>query len=108
MSEFGCRTSDFECCISDMDIYKNRISKSTNRYLKIVVFFLKSKIQNPHSEIINPHSNSQDYLPNSFPKNIFISFHEALSAASLYSMGILNFFPVSVDAGLVKAWVASA
>src|SRR5450759_2566339 len=41
-------------------------------------------------------------------KNVFISFHEFLSASALYSIGILNFLPVSVEAGLVNACVAFA
>jgi hypothetical protein len=39
-------------------------------------------------------------------ENIFISFHESLSASALYSIGILNFLPVSVEAGFVNACVA--
>lgn len=41
-------------------------------------------------------------------KNVFISFHEAVSAAALYSTGIENFFPVSVAPGFVKACFAPA
>lgn len=43
------------------------------------------------------------YLLKIFPRNIFMSFHESLSASALYSIGILNFFPVAVASGLVKA-----
>jgi hypothetical protein len=65
----------------------------------------------PHQRLKNKDTNGREewvvYLK-ILPRNSFISFQLAVSAAGLYSIGILNFLPVSVEAGLVKAWVAPA
>jgi len=54
--------------------------------------------------ILNPSIQSKTgYFFKIAVKNSFISFQESLSAIGLYSMGILNFFPVFVDSGFVKA-----
>lgn len=43
------------------------------------------------------------YFVKTISKNSLMSVHDFLSAFSLYAIGMLNFLPVSVAAGFVKA-----
>ncbi len=84
--------------IAYMDLLMFSLCNSVLLCVTLCKFLILSYTEN-HGD----HSGHRVYFLNILPKNIFISFHESLSAWGLYSMGILNFLPVAVEAGLVNA-----
>ena len=83
-------------------VYMDLLRFSLCNSVLLCVTLCKFLILN-YTEIHEGHRGHRVYLLNIFPKNIFISFQESLSAWGLYSMGILNFLPVAVASGLVNA-----
>jgi hypothetical protein len=101
--KFKCRNGEGE----NVGEWETLTKKKTLLYLRasLCEFCAYLCVHSGYMDFTESHISQirKHYFVKIFPKNIFISFQESLSAWGLYSIGILNFLPIAVASGLVNA-----